>query len=73
MSLHPTVSSPAKAGDPVFQRPSFEPMGRGVLGTRMRGYDTIFALPFERAFKQPLKQRSDNRRSAFMILSPTNL
>src|SRR5215468_6378960 len=25
------LSSPAKAGDPVFQRPAFEPSSRGVL------------------------------------------
>ena len=27
------------AGDPVFQRPVFEPISRGVLDTRLRGYD----------------------------------
>src|SRR5438128_7288936 len=29
----PQMSSPAKAGDPVFQRAAIDPRSRGVLGT----------------------------------------
>jgi hypothetical protein len=35
------LSSPAKAGDPVFQRPALVDRGRGVLDIRFRGYDDV--------------------------------
>src|SRR6202047_2769966 len=40
----PQLSSPAKAGDPVFQRPRLESLSRGVLDTRFRGYDDLLWL-----------------------------
>jgi hypothetical protein len=37
------MSSPAKAGDPVFQRRSCQSRSRGVLDTPLRGYDGVCA------------------------------
>jgi len=63
---HIQLSSPAHAGDPVFQRRQMiEPISRGVLDTRMRGYDDPFR--FE------LSWRSQRRGDSHATLSVPHL
>jgi hypothetical protein len=61
MALRSPLSSPAKAGDPVFQRPMMESRGRGVLDTRLRGYDSWW-LALNQRFRPTAARRSRRAR-----------